>query len=370
MFPHADPIPVPAPVWLFKVLEIATVTLHFVAVQLLVGGLLAAALWALLSRWRKNAVMTDAAGQVAARLPILMVYVINLGVPPLLFAQVLYGRAIYTSSVLIGACWISVIFLLMLAYTLLYVMASRADRGTSWGWIGLATLAVTGTIGLIYSSNMTLMIRPQVWAEMYRSDPLGVHLNTGDPTVWPRWHFVVVGGGLCTGGVGLMFIGMLKALSTETTRFLRLWGARQAVLGITAQAAFGYWVVSTQPPAVRTALGAHAFYGFSPLAWFFLAVCVLVAALVAQTRASARGWLWPALVGVFVFLQSVAMAVVRGGIRDLTLLGYGFDVWDRRVEANWTVVAVFLALFVCGLLVVAWLGAVVARARKVEQRYV
>ncbi len=28
-----------------------------------------------------------------------MTYVINLGVPPLLFAQVLYGRAIYTSSV-------------------------------------------------------------------------------------------------------------------------------------------------------------------------------------------------------------------------------------------------------------------------------
>ena len=37
-----------------------------------------------------------------ARLTVVMTFVINLGVPPLLFAQVLYGRALYTSSVLIG----------------------------------------------------------------------------------------------------------------------------------------------------------------------------------------------------------------------------------------------------------------------------
>jgi len=32
-----------------------------------------------------------------------MTFVINLAVPPLLFAQVLYGRALYTSSVLIAS---------------------------------------------------------------------------------------------------------------------------------------------------------------------------------------------------------------------------------------------------------------------------
>jgi hypothetical protein len=46
---------------------------------------------------------------MARRLPIVMTYVINLGVPPLLFTQVLYGQALYTSSVLIGLWLISVI---------------------------------------------------------------------------------------------------------------------------------------------------------------------------------------------------------------------------------------------------------------------
>ena len=60
-----------------------------------------------------------------------MTYVINLGVPPLLFAQVLYGRAIYTSSVMIGLRWIAVIPALILAYWLLYRFSAALDAGKS-----------------------------------------------------------------------------------------------------------------------------------------------------------------------------------------------------------------------------------------------
>ena len=71
-----------------------------------------------------------------------------------------------------------------------------------------------------------------------------------------------------------------------------------------------------------------------------------------------------------VFLQVILWVVARGGIRDLTLLAYGMDVWDRRVEANWIVTLAFLVLFVLGLLVLAWLASVLARAKRVEERYV
>ena len=145
-----------------------------------------------------------------------MVYVINFGVPPLLFAQVLYGRAIYTSSILIGAAWISVIGLLMVVYSLLYVIAARAQRGRPGGGFRCRGVRSGGLIALIYSSNMTLMIRPQAWVEMYRSNPLGLRLNLGDPTVWPRWLFMVTGG-VCTCGAGLMFLGLVRTLTAETT---------------------------------------------------------------------------------------------------------------------------------------------------------
>ncbi len=51
-FPAVDPIPLPAPVWLLKLLHIVTLSLHFVAVEMLLGGLLLAVL---LSLFRNSA---------------------------------------------------------------------------------------------------------------------------------------------------------------------------------------------------------------------------------------------------------------------------------------------------------------------------
>ena len=149
-FPAVDPIPLPAPVWLFKALHILTLALHFVSVELLLGGLLIATwlnFWGASQRRHPDAPMRlNAAGAMARRLPVVMTYVINLGVPPLLFAQVLYGRALYTSSVLIGIYWISVIFLLMACYWLLYRFASGAEAGQSVWWKGLLSWLLAGAI--------------------------------------------------------------------------------------------------------------------------------------------------------------------------------------------------------------------------------
>jgi hypothetical protein len=46
-FPAVDPIPLPAPIWLFRLLHIVTLALHFVAVEMLLGGLLLAVVFSL-----------------------------------------------------------------------------------------------------------------------------------------------------------------------------------------------------------------------------------------------------------------------------------------------------------------------------------
>ncbi|MDK2971085.1 MAG: hypothetical protein PWP23_840 [Candidatus Sumerlaeota bacterium] len=368
MFPAVDPIPLPAPVWLFRVLHVTTLALHFLSLHLLVGGLLMASIWTLMARGGRNAPMRDAAGAVANRLPIIMTFVINLGVPPLLFTQVLYGRALYTSSVLIGAWWIAVIGLLMAAYTLLYVANARSTRGKGWGWIGLVALLLIFKIAFIYSSNMTLMLRPEVWPAMYQDNPSGVQFNSGDPTVMPRLIFMLAGS-LAVGGVGMMFLGLKKFLAAETTLFLRRWGARLAAIGIVAQAGAGFWVMSTQPEAVREGLAASSVYSGCLIAWGATAVLLLGVGVVAQLKASAPGWLMPSVAGLLAFVNVAAMTLFRDGIREVTLGLHGFDVWDRAVATNWIVVGVFLVLFVAGLGVIFWLGSVVARAKGVEERY-
>lgn len=61
----------------------------------------------------------------------------------------------------------------------------------------------------------------------------------------------------------------------------------------------------------------------------------------------------------------LAMTAFRDGLRDITLLTKGFDVWDRVVVTNWSVVIIFLLLFVAGLGIIGWLLTVVLKAKPV-----
>src|ERR1700733_850358 len=122
-FPAVDPIPLPAPIWLFKLLHIVTLSLHFVAVEMLLGGLLLAVL---LSLFRGSAHSHTAARAIARRLTVVMTYVINLGI-------------------------------LMLTYWLLYRFSARLDAGKSAWWVGLSAWLLAGFIARLLSTNMTLM---------------------------------------------------------------------------------------------------------------------------------------------------------------------------------------------------------------------
>src|SRR5947209_3981142 len=183
-FPAVDPIPIPAPIWLLKLLHIVTLSLHFVAVEMLLGGLLLAVV---LSLFRRSPHSQVAARALGRRLTVVMTYVINLGVPPLLFAQVLYGRALYTSSVLIGAWWISVVALLTLTYWLLYKFSARLEAGRSAWWAGLSAWVLAGFVARLLSTNMTLMLRLDAWRHMHSASGAGIILPTVDPTLEPRW---------------------------------------------------------------------------------------------------------------------------------------------------------------------------------------
>lgn len=361
-FPRVDPIPLPAPVWLFKLLHIVTLALHFTAMEILLGALLVAVLLNLLAR--SGSGQTAATG-MARRLPIVMTYVINLGVPPLLFAQVLYGRALYTSSVLIGIWWISVIPALMLVYWLLYRFAAGLERGRSVWWMGLIAWLITGTIARVYTSNMTLMLRPEVWQTMYSASALGRWLPSGDPTVLPRFLFVMATGFMAA-GVWMVYLSSRRSFSSTDRRYFSRVGGWIAAGGSALQLIAGIAVYRAQPAIVQTGLHDHVLYRIAGWGWLALTVVILLsagAAALLQPVAALTSWTAAALGFVSIALETV----YRDGIRDVTLLSKGFDVWQRTVVTNWSVVVLFLVLFVAGLGVVGWLISVMARAQRVME---
>jgi cbb3-type cytochrome oxidase subunit 3 len=365
-FPAVDPIPLPAPIWLFKLLHIVTLSLHFVAVEMLLGGLLLAVI---LSLFRRSPHSQTAARALASRLTVVMMYVINLGVPPLLFAQVLYGRALYTSSVLIGAYWISIIALLTLAYWLLYQFNSRLEAGRSAWLSGLGAWVLAGFIARLLSTNMTLMLRPEVWRQMYSASAAGVYLPTGDPTTTPRW-LLMLAGGLFIGGLWMAYLAGRSTFNSEEKTFLAATGGKVALVFGLIYCLCGIWAASVQPDAVKAGLATHPLYhwfGYAADGWLAFVVTGLAVAAFAGFRKITASWLgWAG--ALTALLLEITFTVYRDAVRDLTLLNKGYDVWDRAVVTNWSVVGLFLVLFVAGLGVVGWLISVVARAQKPIQR--
>jgi len=307
-----------------------------------------------------------AALAIGRRLTVVMTYVINLGVPPLLFAQVLYGRAVYTSSVLIGAYWISVIPALVLVYWLLYRFAAGLEQGRKVWWMGLLAWVITGGIADIYTNNMTLMLRPEVWQKMYSDSPLGTHLPTGDPTVLPRFLFMLIGG-FVAAGLWLIYLAGRKSFLDADRQYLAALGGRIAAIAAVGQIIAGLAVYHAQPLVVQSGLNSNLLYRIAGLGWLALeAVIVLYATYSAFAKPISNMSGWAAV--VLAFLAIALMTLYRDGIRDLTLLSKGYDVWQRTVVTNWSVVGLFLALFVGGLGMVGWLISVVARAERVMER--
>lgn len=364
-YPAVDPIPLPAPVWLLKLLHIVTLSLHFVAVEMLLGGLLLAVL---LSLFRNSPHSLTVSRALARRLTVVMTYVINLGVPPLLFAQVLYGRALYTSSVLIGLYWISIIPILILTYWLLYRFSARLDEGKSAWFVGLSAWVLAGFIARLLSTNMTLMLRPEAWQAMYSSSAIGAYLPSGDPTTEPRW-LMMMAGGLFIGGLWLIYLGGRSTFTADEKRFLAgLGGKIAAGFGVLYLAA-GLWAASIQPAEVKAGLAGQSIYplyryeGLAGYAWIALvAIAILACTIPAFGKASAGCVSWTA--AALALLIEMMLTVYRDGVRDMTLLSKGYDVWHRTVVTNWSVVGLFLVLFVAGLGVMGWLVSVVARAQK------
>jgi uncharacterized membrane protein YidH (DUF202 family) len=367
LLPALDPIPLPAPVWLFKLLHTVTLALHFGAVHLLVGGLFFATLWSFLGQRGNNAAMVDASRVTGYRLPVVMAFVVNLGIPPLLFAQVLYGRALYTSSVLIGVYWLSVVFLVMFAYYLLYMIAKRAESSRAFAWVGLFAIIAVLKVGYIYSANMTLMLAPESWAAMYRENPLGSVLATG-PAALPRWAYMMIGS-LGVSGIGFLLLGIHSKVSPETGSFLTRQGGRFLALFTIVQAIMGFVVYSAQSDAVRAGLSGSPYYLTLTAIWALTAVLLIVVGLLAARASATPRWPLAAGAGALSLVNILAMAGFRDGIRDITLTLKGYDVWSREVNTNWLTVGLFLLLFVAAGVAIGWLTRVVFLAKGESASY-
>lgn len=347
LIPSPEAIPLTAN-WL-RWLLLITFLLHLLAMNLLLGGSIMA-----LAHSLKGAPGPGLDHDIALKLPYTLAFTVNLGVPPFLFLQLLYGQFIYTSSVLMAAWWMWLFLVVMAAYYAAYVYDFKfAALGRARVLvIGLAVACLLFAAFLL-TNNSTLMLSPATWAA-HLDHPSGGLLNWGEPSLWPRYlHFVL--GSLAVAGLGLALWGRWQqghgqARGQDLTRQGLAWFS----VATLAQLAGGAWFLLALPaPIMRLFIGADL--GYTLTLWAGVA-----AALAALLLARGRRPLGAAL----ALLAALALMVItRDQLRQAFLSPY-FSIQQLPVEPQYGPALMFAVCLGLGLAALAWLLKIAAQARR------
>ncbi|MDX9834030.1 MAG: hypothetical protein RBT36_02300 [Desulfobulbus sp.] len=345
LIPVPDAIPVP---WgWFQALLLLTFFCHILLMNMMLGT----AWIALASHFSKGG-GTVVSEDLGGKLPFIIAFTVNLGVAPLLFAQLLYGQFVYTSSILMAAFWLAVIPLLTCAYALAYLYKYRFER------LGRARLVVIGlvtllllAIGFIYTNNFTLMQQPQNWAR-YFDRPDGFLLNLNDPTLWPRYlHFMLSAPAI--GGLALALYHRWRAsrgakdAEAQIRRGCR-WFTHATLLNVLV----GLWFVAVLPKGVLT---------LSTTTGLWLTV-ILVGGIVLTIPALVYGFACRPLPATVCTLTVLALMVGARSLLRTAMLAPWFSPADLPVQPAWSPLVIFLVFFVAGLALIAWMLRFTARA--------
>jgi hypothetical protein len=325
----------------FQFLLMLTFPLHLVAMNAMLGT----ALTAFIAHLFPGRPYRELSHELAKALPFLVAFTVNLGVAPLLFVNVIYGHLLYSSTVLMGLFWLSVIPLVIVAYYLAYIYDFSFKKLGNMAMFGvLVVLILLMTVGFIFSNNMTMMISPASWVRWF-STPGGTLLNSADPTLLSRYLHMMTGslavGGLC---VALYATKVLKHDAEVAEAGGRL--GMQLFSWLTLlQVAVGTWFFMALPTEVM-----KRFMGGDAVSTALLGVGILLALV--TLIVGFKRMVWPA---VFLTLPLVyVMSFMRDSVRTGYLAPY-FDMTKVPTTVQWSPLIFFLVTLVFGLAVIVWM---------------
>jgi hypothetical protein len=357
--PLPDVLPLPAPVWLLELLLLLTFVAHVVPMNFLLGGSLLAAVSH--TRGAGEPRHRELARRIAQAMPVVIAFTITLGIAPLLFLQTLYGHLFYSSSILVARAWFLVIPLVIVGYYGAYWMRFRWDDlgGARTGLAWLLALVFAG-VAFIYSNNLSLLMRPESWAAHYLADPGGGRLNLADPSLYPRYLHMVMGA-LAVASVWTMWLGVRRrAEDPDWSSWAVAHGARLFVGVTLVNLVVGSWFLFALPREITLLFMGR---GALPTALLVGGLTCAMAAVGIVWQAGRSSRPMPLVVaGSILLLAAIGfMAVIRHTVRKAMLEPF-FRLDELAVQPQWGVFAVFAALLLIGLAVVAWLVVTAARA--------
>jgi len=357
--PQIDPLPLPAPPWLLWGLLMLTFFLHVLPMNFVLGS----SFIHLVSRFR----MDDdnhrrLANWLGKTTPTVVAAAITFGVAPLLFVQTLYGRLLFSGSILMAWFWFAVVPLLILAYYGTYLIAFKQEvLGKASAFVSVLVTLIFLCIGFIYSNNMSMMLRPDTFLESYRAEARGLHLNLADPTLIPRFLHMLLGAVAVAGLVVCLLGAANLAKDREHARWAIRYGALWFVVPTALNFLAGLWWLGMLPRDVMLRFAGKSVIATSSLtlgALFGLGALIMMTLSInaKEPEKLVKGSAWS------LVLTLVAMIFSRDQVRQgmLELAGFQLPTW---IEPQWGVIGIFAVLLVAALATTIWMAVIVLRPR-------
>jgi hypothetical protein len=358
--PQMDPLPLPGPAWMLWGLLMLTFFLHVLPMNFILGGSLISMVSSFRSSGDENhARLSHFMGKLT---PTVVAGAITFGVAPLLFVQTLYGRLLFSGSILMAWFWFAVVPMLILAYYGTYLIAFKEE------WLGKGARVVSAVvmllfvgIALIYSNNMSMMLRPGTFLDSHRAEARGIHLNFSDPTLIPRFLHMLLGA-IAVAGLVVCLYGVAKmSEDQEHARWAIRYGALWFVVSTGLNFLTGLWWLGMLPRDVMLRFAGQS--GVATVSLLMGSLFGLGALVMMTLSINAReperlvkGSAWT------LVLTLVAMIFARDEVRKgmLGLAGFQLPTW---VEPQWGVIAIFAVLLVAAIATTVWMAFIVLRPK-------
>jgi hypothetical protein len=320
----------PAPLWLITILHVVTLTLHFIAMNFLFGGLIVIVFGRAEDKWRDPTVKT-----FVKLLPTAMAATVTLGVAPLLFLQLVYYQQAYSAAIVSAWPWLMIIVAVIAAYYFLYgaSFAAEGEKGRVPAYLALA-FVLLAYVSFVYSTVFSMAERPDLYRMLYAANQSGLVVNSDAGSWLLRWLHAVAG----AVAVGGFFVGLVGRNNEPAFKL----GRSFFLGGIIAASFVGMGYLLT--------LGNHIAPFMRSAAIWTLAVAVVL------TLGSAHFFFKKRFLasGALLFLSLLGMVSTRHILRLIVLEGE-FDPSSIPVVPQWTVFGVFVACFAIAIGTVAYM---------------
>ncbi len=363
--PNADRFGVPGNVNLINFLFVLTFGLHFIFMNLTVGGVFVNVLSHIMGKDENN--MFFKLKQIMPTINgVTLSFTITFGIAPLLFIQVIYGHLFYTVTILMAYIYVTFFIVLLIPYIFLYSQKLLKKHFSSnvLTIFGIITLVALFFVMLIFVAVSMAMLHPEQWMFMHE-EMKGIAFIVSDKSFIHRYHYMIFSS-IIGGGIMVMLIGWFKSFKDNDENYLKFqtFGGKVVVIFSVIQVIFGYLTYKSLDILIKSDFNLYTKVG-----GYVFMVSVLLTIASAVLLIIFKKKILTIITTLLYILSIYGFAVFRDGLRHTYLRPY-FKPFNKDVltqSPDYGSMIFFFIVFIAGLFVIGYMIKIAMTLKPIEK---